>query len=135
MDPDVSEANPARVFRDPDAGGAKSPALLAENSRVRDFVCDVNRRGDGGEHLPRALLSVKSGIARRERITGFNDPGSYSDLCVAPHAIEAGAIWVDGEHLVCSSHPDFSAELGREMVRVLNLFYTVLMFLPDRRDS
>jgi putative intracellular protease/amidase len=71
------------------------------------------------------LLPVKSEVVRGRRITGFNDAAAYPDLAVAPHAQEAGAIWVDGEpvvrdgHLVSSPHPDFADDFGREMVRVL----------------
>lgn len=72
-----------------------------------------------------ALLLVRSGIARGKRVTGFNDAEAYPDLMVGPHAIEAGALWVDGQpvvvdgRMVTSPHPDFSADLGREMVRIL----------------
>jgi protease I len=107
-------------------GGAKSPGLLADDARARAFVQEVDRRGMMVASICRgALLPVKTGIARGRRITGFNDAATYPALVVGPHAIEAGAIWIDGEpvvrdgRLVSSPHPDFSDVFGAEMVRVL----------------
>ena len=108
-------------------GGAKSPALLADDARARAFVQEVDRRGMMVACICRgALLPVVAGIARGRRITGFNDAAAYPALVVGPHAIEAGALWIDGEpvvrdgRLVSSPHPDFSDVFGAEMVRVLS---------------
>ena len=68
---------------------------------------------------------MKSDVVRGRRITGFNDATAYPDLVVGPHALKAGAIWIDGEpvvrdgRLVSSPHPDFADDFGREMVSVL----------------
>jgi protease I len=108
-------------------GGAKSPGLLADDARARAFVQEVDRRGMMVACICRgALLPVDAGIARGRRITGFNDAAAYPALVVGPHAIEAGAIWIDGEpvvrdgRLVSSPHPDFADVFGTEMVRVLS---------------
>src|SRR5262245_26616972 len=107
-------------------GGANSPALLADDARVRAFVQEVDRCGNMVACICRGtLLPVRADIIRGRRITGFNDAAAYPDLVVAPHALAAGAIWIDGEpvvvdgRLVSSPHPDFADKFGREMVRLL----------------
>jgi protease I len=122
----ISHADPAAYAGILIAGGAKSPALLAEDDRVKSFVREIDRQGGTVAAICRgALLAVKSGIARGRRITGFNDATTYPELVVEPHAVKAGAIWIDGEpvvvdgRLVSSPHPDYAADFGRETVRVL----------------
>lgn len=121
----ISDADPAEYADILIASGARSPALLSEDDRVKSFVREVDRQGGAVATICRgALLAVKSGIARGRRITGFND-ATYPDLAVEPHAVEAGAIWIDGEpvvvdgRLVSSPHPDQAADFARETVRVL----------------
>jgi protease I len=110
------------------AGGAKSPALLAESEAIKAFVRTVNASGGIVSSICRGtLLLIKSDIARGRRVTGFNDAATYPDLCVEPHAIEAGAIWIDGKpvvvdgNLISSPHPDHADEFGQELVRALGL--------------
>jgi protease I len=126
VDRTVDEARPAEYMGVLIPGGAKSPALLADDAKVRAFVHEIDRRGAMVASICRgALLPVKSDVVRGRRITGFNDAAAYPDLVVGPHAVEAGAIWIDGMpvvadgHLVSSPHPDFADDFGREMVRVL----------------
>jgi protease I len=118
--------NPAEYAGILIAGGAKSPALLAESEAIKAFVQTVNANGGIVSSICRGtLLLVKSGIARGRRVTGFNDAAAYPDLCVEPYAIEAGAIWIDGNpvvvdgNLISSPHPDHADEFGQELVRSL----------------
>ena len=73
-------------------GGAKSPALLAESARIRDFV---KRTSEGGNMIASicrgSLLPAKSDVVHGKRMTGFNDAALYPDLVVQPHAEAAGA--------------------------------------------
>jgi protease I len=126
VDRAIGEADPTQYAGILIAGGAKSPALLAEDERIRSFVRNLDRRGRMVASICRgSLLTVKSGIARGRRITGFNDVVAYPDLIVEPHATAAGAIWIDGQPvvadgtLVSSPHPDHVADFAREMMRVL----------------
>jgi protease I len=126
VDRAIGEADPSAYTGILIAGGAKSPALLAEDERIRAFVRNLDRRGRMVASICRgALLPVKSGIARGRRITGFNDVVAYPDLIVGPLATAAGAIWIDGQPvvadgtLVSSPHPDYAADFAREMIRVL----------------
>jgi len=126
VDRAIGEADPAAYAGILIAGGAKSPALLAEDERIRSFVRNLDRGGRMVASICRgALLPVKSGIARGRRITGFNDVAAYPDLIVEPHATAAGAIWIDGQpvvvdgSLVSSPHPDHVADFAREMIRIL----------------
>jgi putative intracellular protease/amidase len=74
-------------------GGAKSPALLADDARMRAFVRAIDRRGAMVASICRGtLLPVKSEVVRGRRITGFNDAAAYPDLAVAPHAGQSGSM-------------------------------------------
>jgi protease I len=122
----IEEVSPAEYIGVLIPGGAKSPGILADDARVRAFVREIDHRRAMVASICRgALLPVKSDVARGRRITGFNDAAAYPDLVVGPQALEAGAIWIDGEpvvtdgRLVSSPHPDFADDFGREMVRVL----------------
>jgi deglycase len=126
VDRNIDEVSPEEYVGVLVPGGAKSPALLADDARVRTFVQEINRHGNMVACICRGtLLPVRADVVRNRRITGFNDAAAYPDLVVGPHALAAGAIWIDGEpvvvdgRLVSSPHPDFADDFGREMVRVL----------------
>jgi len=126
VDRTIEEANPAEYVGVLIPGGAKSPSLLADDASVRAFVREIDRHGGMIASICRgSLLPVKSDIVRGRRITGFNEVIAYPDLVVGPHALKAGAIWIDDEpvvvdgRLVSSPHPDFADAFGREMVCVL----------------
>jgi deglycase len=107
-------------------GGAKSPALLAENAAVRRFLQDANARGIMLAAICRgSLLLAKSGVVNGKRMTGFNDAKQYPDLVVQPHAEAAGAKWIDAPvvtdgNLVTSPHPDQSAAFASAMLAFLS---------------
>jgi protease I len=92
-------------------GGAKSPALLAEDPRVAKFVQEVSARG-----------GIIACICRG---TGFNDSVSYPELVVQPDAEAAGATWVQDapvvvdRNLVTSPHPRHSAAFSAAIVEAL----------------
>src|SRR5262245_31783995 len=126
VDRNIDEVSPEEYVGILVPGGANSPALLADDARIRAFVQEVDRCGNMVACICRGtLLPVRADIIRGRRITGFNDAAAYPDLVVAPHALAAGAIWIDGEpvvvdgRLVSSPHPDFADKFGREMVRLL----------------
>jgi deglycase len=76
-------------------GGAKSPALLAEDDRVTRFVQDVSARGGVIACICRgSMLAARSKVVAGRRMTGFNDSASYPELVVQPDAEAAGATWV-----------------------------------------
>jgi deglycase len=106
----IEDADPAHYAGILIPGGAKSPALLAESARVRDFVKRTSERGNMIASICRgSLLPAKSDVVRGKRMTGFNDAAQYPDLVVQPDAEAAGAIWVDAPvvadgNLVTSPH-------------------------------
>ena len=107
-------------------GGAKSPALLAEDPRVTKFVQDVCARGGVIACICRgSLLAARSKVVAGRRMTGFNDSGSYPELVVQPDAEVAGAIWVQDapvvvdHNLVTSPHPRYSAAFSSAIVEAL----------------
>src|SRR5262249_557322 len=66
-------------------GGAKSPALLAEDPRVTKFVRDVSARGGVVACICRgSMLAARSRVVAGRRMTGFNDSASYPELVVQP---------------------------------------------------
>jgi deglycase len=107
-------------------GGAKSPALLADDDRVTRFVQAINDRGGVIAGICRgSLLAARSGVVSGKRMTGFNDRETYPDLVVQPAAEAAGATWVqdapvvvDG-NLITSPHPRHSSEFAAAIVRAL----------------
>ena len=104
-------------------GGAKSPAILAEDANVRAFVKEADRRGALVAGICRgSLLLAKSDVVKGKRMTGFNDADQYPDLVVRPHAEAAGAVdapVVTDGNLVTSPHPDHSAAFGSAMLTFL----------------
>jgi len=107
-------------------GGAKSPALLAEDPRVTKFIQDVSARGGVIACICRgSMLAARSKVVTGRRMTGFNDSVSYPELVVQPDAEAAGATWVqnapvvvDG-NLVTSPHPRHSAAFSAAIVKAL----------------
>jgi len=107
-------------------GGAKSPALLAEDPRVTKFVEDVSARGGVIACICRgSLLAARSKVVAGHRMTGFNDSVSYPELAVRPDAEAAGATWVQDapvvvdRNLVTSPHPRHSAAFSAAIVEAL----------------
>ncbi len=107
-------------------GGAKSPALLAEDPRVTKFVQDVSARGGVIACICRgSLLAARSKVVAGHRMTGFNDSVSYPELVVQPDAEAAGATWVQDapvvvdRNLVTSPHPRYSAAFSAAIVEAL----------------
>lgn len=107
-------------------GGAKSPALLAEDSRVTAFVRAVNSQGGVVACICRgSLLAARSNIVAGRRMTGFNEVAAYPDLVVQPDAEAAGAIWVQDaavvvdRNLVTCPHPRHAAAFSAAIVEAL----------------
>jgi protease I len=122
----VSEARPERYVGVLVPGGAKSPALLAEDPRVGAFVRAVSASGGVIACICRgSLLAARSGVVMGRRMTGFNDRETYPDLVVQPDAEAAGATWIQDapvvvdRNLVTSPHPRHSAEFAAAILEVL----------------
>jgi len=94
-------------------GGAKSPAILAEDERVLSFLREV----DSAEKLIApicrgTMLVATSGIAKGREITGFHLSGQYPELVIKPLVEKYGGLWredrpvVISGNLISSRHPD-----------------------------
>jgi protease I len=108
VDRAIAEARPDDYVGVLIPGGAKSPALLADDPRVTKFVQDVAARG-----------GVIACVCRGSMLA------SYPELVVQPDAEAAGATWVqdapvvvDG-NLVSSPHPRHSAAFSAAIVEAL----------------
>src|SRR5215467_11343129 len=107
-------------------GGARSPALLAEDPRITRFVQDVSARGGVIACICRgSMLAARSKVVAGRRMTGFNDSISFPELVVQPDAEAAGATWVQDapvvvdRNLVTSPHPRYSAAFSAAIVQAL----------------
>jgi protease I len=126
VDRAIAEARPEDYVGILVPGGAKSPALLAEDPRVTKFVQDVSAHGGVVACICRgSMLAARSNVVEGRRMTGFNDGASDPDLVVQPDAEAAGAKWVqdaavvvDG-NLVTSPHPRHSAAFSAAIVQAL----------------
>jgi protease I len=93
-------------------GGAKSPALLAEDPAIIAFLRKINDDEKLVASICRgSLLVAKSGIARGRNLTGFHLSKEFPDLVIKPIVEENGGIWhednsvVIDANLVSSRHP------------------------------
>jgi DJ-1/PfpI family len=101
----------------PHPGGAKSPALLAEDPRVTKFVQDVSARGGVIACICRgSMLAARSEVVAGRRMTGFNDSASYPELVVQPDAEAAGATWVQDAPVVVDRNLVTSPQSWRRCV-------------------
>jgi protease I len=126
VDRSITEARPEDYVGVLIPGGAKSPALLAEDPRVTKFVQDVSARGGVIACICRgSMLAARSEVVAGRRMTGFNDSVAYPELVVQPDAEAAGAIWVQDapvvvdRNLVTSPHPRHSAAFSAAIVDAL----------------
>lgn len=94
-------------------GGAKSPAILAEDERVLSFL----RKMDDAEKMIApicrgTMLVATSGIVKEREITGFHLSSQYPDLAVKPLVEKYGGLWREDKpvvisgNLISSRHPD-----------------------------
>jgi deglycase len=126
VDRSIMEARPEDYVGVLIPGGAKSPALLAEDPRVTKFVQDVSARGGVIACICRgSMLAARSEVVAGRRMTGFNDSASYPELVVQPDAEAAGATWVQDapvvvdRNLITSPHPRHSAAFSAAIVAAL----------------
>ena len=122
----IADARPEHYVGVLIPGGAKSPALLAEDPRITKFVQDVSAQGGVIACICRgALLAARSKVVAGRRMTGFNDNASYPELVVQPDAEAAGATWVQDvpvvvdHNLITSPHPRHSAAFSAAIVEAL----------------
>jgi len=113
VDKTIDDADPNDYLGVLVPGGAKSPALLAENSAVLAFLRKINDERKLVASICRgSLLVAKSGIARGRRLTGFHLDKEFPDLVIRPIVEENGGIWSDDKpvvidaNLVSSRHPN-----------------------------
>jgi deglycase len=114
----ITEARPEDYVGILVPGGAKSPALLAEDPRVTKFVQDVSARGGVIACICRgSMLAARSKIVAGRRMTGFNDGISYPELVVQPDAEAAGATWVQDASVVVDRNLVTSPQPRRSLRR------------------
>jgi deglycase len=109
----IEEAEPNDYIGVLVPGGAKSPALLAENPAIIAFLRKINNDKKLVASICRgSLLVAKSGIAKGRHLTGFHLDREFPELAVRPIVEENGGIWSDDEpvvidaNLVSSRHPN-----------------------------
>jgi protease I len=112
VDKTVAEADPDDYIGVLVPGGAKSPALLAEDPAVLTFLRAINERRRLVASICRgSLLVAKSGIAKGRHLTGFHLEKEFPDLVIRPIVEEYGGLWSDDKpvvidgNLVSSRHP------------------------------
>ena len=113
----IAEADPNDYIGVLVPGGAKSPALLAENPDVIAFLREINNDRKLVASICRgSLLVAKSGIAKGRHLTGFHLDKEFPDLVIRPIVEENGGIWSDDKpvvidgNLVSSRHPNDIAD-------------------------
>jgi protease I len=94
-------------------GGAKSPAILAEDERVLSFLREMDDAEKMIAPICRGtMLVATSGIAKEREITGFHLSSQYPDLAVKPLVEKYGGLWREDKpvvisgNLISSRHPD-----------------------------
>jgi protease I len=119
VDKTIGEADPGDYAGVLVPGGAKSPAIIAENDDVRSFLQRVNaQRGLVASICRGSLLVARSGIAEGRPITGFHLAGEYPELVIRPIVEKYGGIWRDGApvvvdgNLISSRHPNDMAHFS-----------------------
>src|SRR5215510_9038074 len=123
----IDEADPNDYVGVLVPGGAKSPALLAENPAVIAFLRSINNDRKLVASICRgSLLVAKSGIAKGRHLTGFHLDKEFPDLVIRPIVEENGGIWSDDKpvvidgNLVSSRHPSDNANFIEGIRRWLN---------------
>jgi protease I len=113
VDKSIDDADPSDYIGVLVPGGAKSPALLAENPAILAFLRKINDDQKLVASICRgSLLVAKSGIARGRHLTGFHLEREFPDLVIRPVVEENGGIWSDDKpvvidaNLVSSRHPN-----------------------------
>jgi protease I len=113
----IDEADPNDFIGVLIPGGAKSPALLAENPAVVAFLRKINDDQKLIASICRgSLLVAKSGVAKGRHLTGFHLDKEFQDLVIRPIVEENGGIWSDDKpvvidgNLVSSRHPNDIAD-------------------------
>jgi protease I len=109
----IQEADPRDYIGVLIPGGARSPALLAENQEVLSFLRQINDQKKLVASICRgSLLVAKSGIAKGRHLTGFHLDKEFPDLVIRPIVEASGGIWSDNSpvvvdgNLVSSRHPN-----------------------------
>jgi protease I len=101
----IEEAEPSDYIGILIPGGAKSPALLAENPAVLSFLRQVNEQKKLVASICRgSLLVAKSGIAKGRHLTGFHLEKEYPDLVIRPIVEACGGIWIDDRPVVADGN-------------------------------
>ena len=113
VDRKIGEANPDDYAGVLVPGGARSPAILTENSEVISFLHRINGGGKLVASICRgSLLVAQSGIAAGRHMTGFHLAKEYPELVIRPIVEKYGGIWHDDQpvivdgNLISSRHPD-----------------------------
>jgi putative intracellular protease/amidase/glyoxylase-like metal-dependent hydrolase (beta-lactamase superfamily II) len=113
IDKTIDEADPDDYVGVLVPGGAKSPAILAQDKRVLSFLRKVNSADKLIAPICRGtLLVATSGIVHGREITGFHLSSQYPELVVKPLVEQFGGTWREDKpvvvsgNLISSRHPD-----------------------------
>jgi protease I len=113
VDKSIDDADPNDYIGVLVPGGAKSPALLAENPAILAFLRKINDDQKLVASICRgSLLVAKSGIASGRHLTGFHLDKEFPDLVIRSVVEGNGGIWSDDKpvvidaNLVSSRHPN-----------------------------
>jgi len=113
IDKTIENASPGDYIGALVPGGARSPAILAEDQRVLSFLQELNGKKKMIAPICRgAMLVAMSGVAKGREITGFHLASQYPDLVVKPIVERYGGLWredkpvVVSDNLISSRHPD-----------------------------
>ena len=113
IDKNIDHAKPEDYVGVLVPGGAKSPAILAEDERVLSFLREMNGARKMIAPICRGtMLVATSGVAKGREITGFHLSNQYPDLAVKPLVEKYGGLWREDKpvvvsgNLISSRHPD-----------------------------
>jgi protease I len=113
IDKAIDEADPGAYVGVLVPGGAKSPAILAEDERVLSFLQEIDVAKKMVAPICRGtMLVATAGVARGKEITGFHLTSQYPDLAVQPFVAKYGGLWREDKpvvvsgNLISSRHPD-----------------------------
>ena len=106
VDYSIDEVDPSQFDGILIPGGAKSPAILSQNERVKAFVRAIAEADKLLACICRGeLLAANADVVRGRRVTGFTGDSELSaersrELAVEPVVRAHGGIWVEDQKVV-----------------------------------
>jgi protease I len=109
----IDEVDPRHYMGVLVPGGAKSPAILAEDERILSFLRAMNSAERLIAPICRGtLLVATSGVVKGRAITGFHLSSEFPELVVRPIVEKYGGRWQEDKpvvidnNLISSRHPN-----------------------------